>query len=135
MHAIFFSYKGRVLYNMRCIHRMSQLGIREVLCLIAHQMAFMLELSFRGSFGLFRRIGRECQNRGDNRFFAYPPQLIIHNLSPIHCGGTDPRAGGRDKEPPSRRKEGYVPLGYSGRTASRREQRDVLPESQNVGVE
>jgi hypothetical protein len=48
-------------------------------------------------------------------------------------GGIDPRARGRHKEP-SRRK-GDVPLGYSGRTALRREQCDMLPESQNVGAD
>jgi hypothetical protein len=48
--------------------------------------------------------------------------------------GTDSRAGGRQKEHPSRRKGGDVPLGYSGRTALRREQCDVSPESRDIGA-
>jgi hypothetical protein len=46
-----------------------------------------------------------------------------------HRGGTDPGAGGRHKERPSRRKGGDVLLGYSGRTAVRREQCDVSPKA------
>jgi hypothetical protein len=55
-------------------------------------------------------------------------------LESDHRGGTDPRAGGRHKEPPSRRKGGDVLLGYSGQTALRREQCDVPLESQDIGA-
>jgi hypothetical protein len=51
-----------------------------------------------------------------------------------HHRGIDLRAGGRHEEQPSRRKGGDILLGYSGRTALRRKQCDVLPESQNVGA-